>query len=293
MRRLYNFCCLVLMLIFCLTGCSGESSGKIDVPFSHEEIYYKPYTDIEKELQDLGFTNIEFNTMGYNRDSENAFDGAVVGVYFDGEWEFDEGSSFAPDVPIVITYLVDNFLYAPKSNIECEGQPYEEIVELFSEAGFTNVITSAIEVTQTDNENEGSVVAISINYSGSNYTEEFDETSEFNADDQVVVYYSVFTDVIAESDDTVQNETEQSDDYGSSNNTTGGESPNPTTNNQDDGNSVTVPNAEETVGNLVWVPTNGGTKYHSKAGCSNMEDPMQVSLETAKANGYEACKRCH
>lgn len=56
---------------------------------------------------------------------------------------------------------------------------------------------------------------------------------------------------------------------------------------------VTVPTQAETTGNLVWVPTNGGTKYHSSSGCSNMIDPIRVSLETALANGYTACKRCH
>lgn len=66
-----------------------------------------------------------------------------------------------------------------------------------------------------------------------------------------------------------------------------------TNNNQGGGNTVTVPDHEETVGNLVWVPTNGGKKYHSKSTCSNMENPMQVSVETATANGYTACKRCY
>lgn len=64
-------------------------------------------------------------------------------------------------------------------------------------------------------------------------------------------------------------------------------------NNQGDNNSVIVPSKSETDGNLVWVPTNGGTKYHTHSGCSNMEDPIQVSIETAKRNGYEACGRCH
>lgn len=62
---------------------------------------------------------------------------------------------------------------------------------------------------------------------------------------------------------------------------------------QSSGNSVTVPDHEETQGHLVWVPVNGGTKYHSKSSCSNMENPIQVSIETAKANGYTACGRCH
>lgn len=59
------------------------------------------------------------------------------------------------------------------------------------------------------------------------------------------------------------------------------------------GTSVTVPDHEETGENLVWIPTNGGKKYHTHAGCSNMDNPMQVTLETAIANGFTACKRCH
>ena len=35
-------------------------------------------------------------------------------------------------------------------------------------------------------------------------------------------------------------------------------------------------------GQMVWIPTNGGTKYHSKKGCSKMIDPEYVSLEEAK-----------
>ena len=59
------------------------------------------------------------------------------------------------------------------------------------------------------------------------------------------------------------------------------------------GSSVTVPSHEDTVGNLVWVPTKGGKKYHTIAGCSNMEGPMQVTVEHAEGLGYTPCKRCH
>lgn len=59
------------------------------------------------------------------------------------------------------------------------------------------------------------------------------------------------------------------------------------------GNSVTIPTYEDTEGNLVWVPVKGGTKYHSRASCSNMEDPMQVTVDHATANGYTPCKRCY
>lgn len=59
------------------------------------------------------------------------------------------------------------------------------------------------------------------------------------------------------------------------------------------GSGVTVPDHEESGLNLVWVPTQGGKKYHSRSGCSGMENPMQVSIETAEANGYTPCKKCY
>lgn len=54
-----------------------------------------------------------------------------------------------------------------------------------------------------------------------------------------------------------------------------------------------VQEEEETVTVMVWVPTNGGTKYHSRSGCSGMKDPVQVPLDRAIAQGFSPCKRCY
>ena len=66
---------------------------------------------------------------------------------------------------------------------------------------------------------------------------------------------------------------------------------NSTTNN----NTTTAPdnttNDDEKV-EMVWIASSG-TKYHSKASCSNMNSPRQISLEDAKNQGYTACKNCH
>lgn len=45
-------------------------------------------------------------------------------------------------------------------------------------------------------------------------------------------------------------------------------------------------------GETVWVSTSG-SKYHSNAGCSNMKNPQQITLEEAIARGYEPCKKCY
>lgn len=44
---------------------------------------------------------------------------------------------------------------------------------------------------------------------------------------------------------------------------------------------------------MVWIPTNGGTKYHSRPSCSGMDSPQSVSISRAIAKGFKPCKRCH
>ena len=57
--------------------------------------------------------------------------------------------------------------------------------------------------------------------------------------------------------------------------------------------TVTTTASSETEGQLVWIPTKGGKKYHSKSSCSNMDNPNHVTIETAKAKGFTPCKKCY
>ncbi len=49
----------------------------------------------------------------------------------------------------------------------------------------------------------------------------------------------------------------------------------------------------DTTESTVWIPTKGGTKYHKKSSCSNMDNPSNVSLDDAKAQGFTPCKKCY
>ena len=44
---------------------------------------------------------------------------------------------------------------------------------------------------------------------------------------------------------------------------------------------------------MVWIPTHGGTKYHSRSSCSNMDNPSHVPISQAIARGFTPCKRCY
>ncbi len=43
----------------------------------------------------------------------------------------------------------------------------------------------------------------------------------------------------------------------------------------------------------VWIPTNGGSKYHSNPSCSKMKNPQEVTISQAQSRGFTACKRCY
>ncbi len=44
---------------------------------------------------------------------------------------------------------------------------------------------------------------------------------------------------------------------------------------------------------LVWIPTKGGKKYHSKSTCSNMNNPKEVTKTIAESKGFSPCKKCY
>lgn len=57
--------------------------------------------------------------------------------------------------------------------------------------------------------------------------------------------------------------------------------------------SPVVPNSDTPDSVMVWVPTNGGKKYHSNPSCSQMVNPQEVTLDEAIAMGFTPCKRCY
>ena len=44
----------------------------------------------------------------------------------------------------------------------------------------------------------------------------------------------------------------------------------------------------------VYIAGSGkGTKYHSRSGCSNMKNPIEISKDDAQSRGYTPCKKCY
>lgn len=52
------------------------------------------------------------------------------------------------------------------------------------------------------------------------------------------------------------------------------------------------PDPADLSGFMVWVPVNGGRRYHKTQACSDMLDPVRVDAAIAQAHGFTSCKRC-
>ena len=238
----------------------------IRIPFSHEDVAYKAYTEVEQQLRDLGFSNIDYNVTEMNYTVEEESDGGVLAVHIDGEWDFGKEKLYSPDASIIISYVIDKRIQLPKSSSYCEERDYKEIVALFTNAGFTNVKANPNKIEYTESVANGSVVIVSVENNPI-----FDEGTRVSANAEIIIQYRDIQPKPAETQKPVTPPKEQE-------------------------TNKPIVETEKPSGNtvaMVWIPTNGGTKYHSRSGCSNMENPVQVTLDEAQSRGFTACKRCH
>lgn len=248
--------------------------NKIEIGYDNTEFINMRYDDITDILTEKGFTNIVTFPQEIVFDLEK--ESKCTNISINGEENFDKDDRFNPGDEIVISYWSGKTVHAPDSWTNLVELHYEEVEKKFIDAGFTDVTVQPHEIDYDENKVfEGSVVNIEV---GNNAT--FEATDEFYTNVPVRIDYRVKP---KSTPETVQQPKSSSTD-------TSGEGGNGSSTG---GTGVTVPQQEETGPNLVWVPTEGGTKYHSKANCSGMKNPIQVSLETAIANGYTACKKCH
>ena len=148
----------------------------------------------------------------------------------------------------------------------------------------------------------------------------YDDTSSTEKDDQITSQTEAETTEITDETTTetsntettsgdqeessdISNEASESTSNETTNNNSGGETTksDSAVTAQNEGNNKetsassgsTVPGYDGTEESLVWIPTNGGHKYHRGPNCSNMIDPVQVTESTAISRGYTKCKKCY
>ncbi len=244
---------------------------KIEVGVDSVDFIDMRYDEIAQMLRGKGFINIVENQTVIEFDLHK--DLKCTEISINGDREFSATDKYNPEDEIIITYYRGAMAKSPDNWMNLLEKHYKDVEKQFKDAGFTNITCVAHEIDyDTNSVFEGSVVNIAVGPS-ENCT--FEKNEEWYTNTEIRIDYRVKP--IQTPEPTLK------------------PTPVPEKNNGNSGGGtgVTVPEHEEAGGNLVWVPTNGGKKYHSRSGCSNMKNPMQVTLDTAIANGYTACKKCY
>ncbi len=150
-----------------------------------------------------------------------------------------------------------------------------------------NLSACEIEKDLQSSSDETVSVTEETNGSDSNIFEEnlfWDEDSS-EENDSVVSVYSVTEEDLSSSQSTtsVYDKTDSSKTLSTSSNTVSSDP-------EEAGVTSAAQDGQDT---MVWIPTNGGTKYHSKSSCSKMKNPDYVTKSEAISKGFEPCKRCN
>lgn len=323
---------VLLVCICCLTliacGESSDHAGEARTPSDSSAMEGRNYIEVVEEFEEEGFTNIKLEKIEDLIFGWLTEDGEVEDVSVGGDVEYSSDQWVPADTEVIIRYHtfpekdteVDQSDMNQSEEMKTDDVDVQEEVSVKEEPEATDDITESVQAeelspveetaptyTYTD-ENKTMYASQAVNVrslpsvegekvGGLSLAQEVAVTGQCNETSWYRIIYNgseayvsnsylVSDKPVIETTPSVQGAPEQGNasTSGGGNNSSSGGSSEP---------SVTVPSQEETVGNLVWVPTKGGKKYHNNSGCSNMENPMQVSIETAQANGYTACKRCH
>lgn len=257
----------------------------IKSPIASYECEGKKYDEVSNIFENAGFI-VKLNPVEQNEGDTLFSDGDVIIVGAGEQAVFEKDEELPANVEIMVSYcsLVksksdDNSDVKSSDALTTEPQPTYNITDMSS----TMYATSDVNVRSIPDTSGNKLGSLNVNESVT-VTGKVDNgwyRISYNGDGFVRGDFLTAEPVVV-SNPAAAAETAVTAPSNSGGNN-GGES----------GPSVIVPGQADTEGDLVWVPTKGGKKYHSNPGCSGMEDPIQVTREHAEANGYTPCKRCH
>ena len=135
---------IALMLLIGILCLSMVACGNPKITNSADGYIGTNYEDVVAELKDCGFTNIETQEVQDLTSASDMQDGDVGEISVDGVTDFEEGTKFEADVPIIVTYHTIPKLQIPVSSDDLQNYDHESIADMFSESGFRNVSAEVV-----------------------------------------------------------------------------------------------------------------------------------------------------
>lgn len=170
--------------------------GEAAVPASASDYKYKNYQDVQKDLEDAGFTNITAEILydivwGWTKEGE------VKSVSIEGRTDYEKGEVFNMNAPIVITYHMKEADDPSKVAVEKAsevyvGKNYLEVKQAFENMGFTNIVLDSVSTTSSSY-TDGAVSSVKIDGSS------FNAGDKFKPDETVSIkYYHIIENDVTE-----------------------------------------------------------------------------------------------
>lgn len=233
----------------------------IRVPKSSALLENLAYEEVVLLFEDAGFTNVEAvgEDVAYSADVK---DGSIIAVSVNKKSAFNADAEFEPDVPVLIRYRV----VAPEPEPAPEPVP-EPTSESKPASGQESEAASAPDSVSGQNSESASQSAPAPKQESEAASAPTPEAPAQNSNS---------------ASDTASNSASSSASSSAPSQSSGG--------NQWSGAAIETPSGSTV---MCWIPTNGGTKYHTSPNCSNMKGPIEITVNEAQTMGFTACKRCH
>ena len=183
--------------------------------------YYrdKDYKDVESVFASSGFKNIECIEANDLIKGVLNKENTVKDISINGTNDFKADTIYASDAKIIITYhsfkkenetapeteaVIENGIKVPLSSKKCSDKKYEDVVQAFEDAGFTNIIVEEMkDLTKDWLKKDGTVDSVSINGSL-----EFKEDAVFEKDSTIRIKYHSKEEQVEEVSETQDASTE-------------------------------------------------------------------------------------
>ena len=138
----------LLFLIICIIGIVAygiwRESTKIAVGYFNSDFLGKNYESVIVLLQERGYTNIVAEEIQDLPITEIRNENKVYEITISGEEKFNKTSRFPFNSEIIIKYHAIKNIPVPASSKELKGLNYQQVVEMFQNAGFINVKTEIV-----------------------------------------------------------------------------------------------------------------------------------------------------
>lgn len=301
---------LLIVLIFTFVGCGSDTDEEdISIDLSNYTIDYTDAKSFEEALNDGAEVKgkvVQFDVVEYKPDSSlgiNCWSGEHLNFISKEELDVKKGS-------IVVGYItkeptkslgswkisyevleIDGYKVnanASSSTPEDNQPASKKITVTMSEDELKNLSTTEAEnklkemgfivfkydtVSAGDKKDlDGKISAVEIK-NGESGTGDFKVGDTYETDAIVVLWSYKYT----KTEDNKTNTSSGSTSSTPSSGQTSTVSP----------SISTTPSVE-----MVWIPQKNG-KYHKKASCSGMKDPIQITKQEAINRGYDPCGKCY